>query len=155
MRPMIGPPARHLPHNFCIAAMRSAHGWRWSRIATGGERRRPFMTRTTLSLLLTAGIGIAQSPPVWSPDRGDGTFKNPIIHADYSDPDAVRVGDDYFMVSSSFSAVPGLPILHSRDLVHWALVNHALPRLVPEAAFSTPRHGAGVWAPAIRHHAGK
>ena len=113
------------------------------------------MTRTTLSLLLTAGIGIAQSPPVWSPDRGDGTFKNPIIHADYSDPDAVRVGNDYFMVSSSFSAVPALPILHSRDLVHWALVNHALPRLLPEAAFSIPRHGGGVWAPAIRHHAGK
>lgn len=113
------------------------------------------MTRITLSLLLATGMGIAQSPPVWSPDRGDGTFKNPIIHADYSDPDAVRVGDDYFMVSSSFSAVPGLPILHSRDLVNWALVNHALPRLVPESVFSTPRHGAGVWAPAIRHHAGK
>ena len=84
-----------------------------------------------------------------------GTFNNPVLHADYSDPDAVRVGLDYFMVASSFTAVPGLPILHSKDLVHWDLVNHALPRLVPEAVFKTPQHGAGVWAPAIRHHAGK
>ncbi len=98
---------------------------------------------------------LAQSSAVWSPDRGDGTFTNPVIHADYSDPDAIRVGDDYFMVSSSFSAVPGLPILHSKDLVNWTLVNHALPRLVPEGHFSTPRHGAGVWAPAIRFHAGR
>ena len=66
-----------------------------------------------------------------------------------------RVGSDFFMVSSSFSAVPGLPILHSRDLVNWTLVNHALPRLLPEDVFTTPQHGAGVWAPAIRHHAGK
>ena len=91
----------------------------------------------------------------WSPDPGDGTFRNPVLYADYSDPDAVRVGDDYYMVSSSFSAVPGLPILHSRDLVNWDLVNHALPRLVPEDVFARPQHGAGVWAPAIRHHAGK
>jgi len=97
--------------------------------------------------------GIQQ--PVSTPGRSDARFVNPVIHADYSDPDAVRVADDYFMVSSSFSAVPGLPILHSRDLVSWELVNHALPRLVPEAAFRTPQHGAGVWAPAIRHHAAR
>jgi beta-xylosidase len=65
------------------------------------------------------------------------------------------VGPDYYMTASSFSAVPGLPILHSTDLVNWSLVNHALPRLVPEDVFRVPRHGAGVWAPAIRHHAGK
>ena len=113
------------------------------------------MTRITLTLLATWMAVAAQSPGIWLPDRGDGTFKNPVIHADYSDPDVVRVGADYFMTSSSFSAVPGLPILHSRDLVNWRLVNHALPRLVPEAAFATPKHGAGVWAPAIRHHAGR
>jgi beta-xylosidase len=107
-------------------------------------------------LLLAGAVGASaiQQPPS-TPARSDGTFVNPVIHADYSDPDAVRVGADYFMVSSSFNAVPGLPILHSRDLVNWELVNHALPRLVPEAAFRTPQHGAGVWAPAIRHHAGK
>lgn len=92
---------------------------------------------------------------LWRADAGDGTYRNPILFADYSDPDAVRVGDDYWMTSSSFCHVPGLPILHSRDLVNWSLVNHALPRLVPEAHFSAPRHGGGVWAPSIRHHAGR
>jgi beta-xylosidase len=93
--------------------------------------------------------------PAWSPDLGDGTYKNPVIHADYSDPDAIRVGEDYWLTSSSFSHVPGLPILHSRDLVNWELVAHALPRLIPEDVFRTPQHGKGVWAPAIRFHAGK
>ena len=93
--------------------------------------------------------------PAWSPDLGDGAYRNPIIHADYSDPDAIRVGDDYWMTSSSFGHVPGLPILHSRDLVNWELVAHALPRLAPEDAFRTPQHGKGVWAPAIRFHGGK
>jgi len=94
-------------------------------------------------------------PAVWSPDLGDGTYRNPILYADYSDPDVVRSGDDYWMISSSFSHVPGLPVLHSRDLVNWTLVTHALPRLVPEENFRTPQHGKGVWAPSIRHHAGK
>ncbi|MBI5768141.1 MAG: glycoside hydrolase 43 family protein [Verrucomicrobia bacterium] len=91
----------------------------------------------------------------WLPDLGDGRYQNPVLFADYSDPDAIRVGDDYWLTSSSFNHVPGLPILHSRDLVNWSLVNHALPTLVPRDHFATPRHGAGVWAPSIRHHAGK
>ncbi len=93
--------------------------------------------------------------PAWQPDCGDGRYRNPILHADYSDPDAIRVGEDYYLVSSSFSNAPGLPILQSRDLVNWRLINHALPRLVPEEHFSVPRHGQGVWAPSIRHKAGK
>ncbi len=91
----------------------------------------------------------------WTPDRGDGTYQNPVLFADYSDPDAIRVGDDYWLTASSFSHVPGLPILHSRDLVNWELVAHALPRLVPEEVFRVPQHGKGVWAPTIRFHAGK
>lgn len=91
----------------------------------------------------------------WLADQGDGTFRNPVLHADYSDPDAVRVGDDYWMTSSSFTHVPGLPILHSRDLVNWTLVTHALPRLVPEDVFAQPQHGKGVWAPSLRYHDGK
>lgn len=78
-----------------------------------------------------------------------------MLHADYSDPDAIRVGDDFWMTASSFNHVPGLPILHSRDLVNWRLVNHALPAQVPREHFATPRHGEGVWAPALRHHAGR
>jgi beta-xylosidase len=90
----------------------------------------------------------------WIPDNGDGTYSNPIIHADYSDPDIIRVGDDFWMTASSFNCTPGLPILHSRDLVNWRLVNHAI-RNVPHPSYTDVRLGSGVWAPAIRHHAGK
>jgi len=88
-------------------------------------------------------------------DNGDGTYKNPILHADYSDPDAIRVGDDYYMTSSSFEDVPGLPILHSKDLVNWKLIGHALKRQVPIEHFSLPRHGEGVWAPSLRYYKGE
>jgi len=65
------------------------------------------------------------------------------------------VGDDYWLTASSFLATPGLPILHSRDLVNWTLINHALPRQVPVEHFSKVRHGQGVWAPALRFHEGR
>lgn len=97
----------------------------------------------------------AQSPSrVWVSDQGNGMYKNPVLHADYSDPDAVRVGSDYYMISSSFEDVPGLPILHSKDLVNWTLIGHALKRQVPVDHFSLPRHGEGVWAPSIRYRNG-
>lgn len=87
-------------------------------------------------------------------DGGDTreTFSNPVIHADYSDPDVIRVGDDFYMVSSSFNCVPGLPVLHSKDLVSWHLIGHALPILQPYEHFRQVRHGGGVWAPCIRYH---
>ncbi|GAA2143904.1 glycoside hydrolase 43 family protein [Glycomyces algeriensis] len=88
-------------------------------------------------------------------DNGDGTYRNPVLRADWSDPDAIRVGDDYYLIASSFHRVPGLPVLHSRDLVNWTIIGHALDRLVPEADFRTPQRGGGVWAPALRHHAGR
>jgi beta-xylosidase len=89
---------------------------------------------------------------VWVADNGDGTYKNPILHADYSDPDVIRVGDDFYLVASSFNAVPGLPILHSKDLVNWEIIGHALPRQPPYDVFSKPQHGNGGWGPAIRYH---
>ena len=92
---------------------------------------------------------------VWRPANGDGTYVNPVIHADYSDPDVVAVGSDFYMTASSFNCVPGLPILHSKDLVHWRIVNYALDRLVPEDFFASPQHGKGVWAPSIRYHNGE
>ncbi len=103
-----------------------------------------------------ASITVAAVPQgPWVPDLGNGRYRNPVLYTDYSDPDAVRVGDDYFLISSSFAAVPGIPILHSKDLVNWRLINHALPRLVPEEAFREPQHGGGVWAPSLRHHDGR
>jgi beta-xylosidase len=89
---------------------------------------------------------------VWVADNRDGTYRNPILHADYSDPDVVRVGDDFYLTASSFNSVPGLPILHSRDLVNWTIIGHVFSRQPPFDVFSKPQHGNGVWAPAIRYH---
>jgi beta-xylosidase len=96
-----------------------------------------------------------ESPLVWSPDNGDGTYKNPIIFADYSDPDALRVGDDFYMTASSFNAAPGLPVLHSKDLVNWRIIAHVFQQQIPRDVFAKPQHGNGVWAPSIRHHRGE
>ncbi|UQA78007.1 glycoside hydrolase 43 family protein [Sphingobacterium siyangense] len=92
---------------------------------------------------------------VWSPDLGNGKFKNPIINADYSDPDAIRVGEDYYMIASSFNHSPGLPILHSKDMINWTIIGHALQRQLPEEVFNKVQHGGGVWAPSIRYHDGE
>ena len=99
---------------------------------------------------------------VWSPDNGDGTYTNPVVNADYSDPDVCvgPSGEDYYMTASSFQCTPGLPILHSRDLVNWEIIGYALKNLYEGdceklSHFSTPQHGAGVWAPSIRYHAGE
>lgn len=88
---------------------------------------------------------------LWKPDLENGTFKNPIIFADYSDPDVIRVGDTYYMTASSFNYVPGLPILTSKDLVNWKLVNYAVDKIDYEQ-YDKPQHSKGVWAPAIRYH---
>ena len=90
----------------------------------------------------------------WLSDQGDGTYCNPVLYADYSDPDVVRVGDDFFMVASSFNCTPGLPILHSQDLVNWTIIGHALKNL-PHPRYEKVQPGEGVWAPSIRFHAGK
>lgn len=87
-------------------------------------------------------------------DLGNGKYQNPIINADYSDPDVVRVGNDYYMTSSSFANLPALQILHSNDLVNWTLVG-AVAEKYPDPAFDGVSHGNGVWAPAIRYHDGK
>jgi beta-xylosidase len=89
---------------------------------------------------------------VWVADNGNGTYKNPVLYADYSDPDAIRVNEDFYLVSSSFNCVPGLPILHSKDLVNWELIGHVFTHQVPLDVFDKPQHGNGVWAPSIRYH---
>ena len=94
---------------------------------------------------------------VWCPDNGDGTYTNPIINADYSDPDVCvgASGEDYYLTASSFQCIPGLPILHSKDLVNWEIIGHALQELKPHEVFDDPAHGMGVWAPSIRYHNGE
>ena len=81
-------------------------------------------------------------------------YKNPILLCDYSDPDVVRVDDDFFLTASSFNFVPGLPILHSRDLLHWRLVNYAA-KSIPLSGYEKVRNAKGLWAPSIRFHDGK
>ncbi|MCM8568424.1 glycoside hydrolase 43 family protein [Gramella jeungdoensis] len=105
-----------------------------------------------ISLMVSAQKQENYKSEVWVSDNEDGTYTNPILYADYSDPDVVRVGDDYYMTASSFNAAPGLPILHSKDMINWKLINYALPVQVPEETFAVPQHGNGVWAPSIRSH---
>jgi len=128
-------------------------------------RMLPKPCRRASAVLLALAVAGCQSPAVttavtpatapWVADLGDGRYRNPVLHADYSDPDAIRVGDTYYMTSSSFNAVPGLPLLTSPDMVNWTLVGHALPRLLPLERYASARHGDGVWAPSLRHHDGK
>ena len=73
----------------------------------------------------------------WIADNGDGTYTNPILFTDYSDPDVCRVGDDYFMVASSFCNAPGLPVLHSKDLVNWKMISYAIEK-IPGEQFDKP-----------------
>ncbi|MBX2922505.1 MAG: glycoside hydrolase 43 family protein [Chitinophagaceae bacterium] len=117
------------------------------------------MIKQTILIFFLATVFANSQAQVWAPDLDNGMYKNPIIYADYSDPDVIRVGDDYYMTASSFNCVPGLPILHSKDLVNWKLVNYALDDLhlpgVPETFFDKAQHGKGVWAPCIRYHNGE
>ncbi|MCC8173523.1 MAG: glycoside hydrolase 43 family protein [Odoribacter sp.] len=107
---------------------------------------------TLLTLISFSGSAQEFVSKAWVSDLGNGKYKNPIINADYSDPDVCRVGDDYYMTASSFNCIPGLPILHSKDMVNWTLINHAVKKLIPEDVFNNAMHGDGIWAPSIRYH---
>jgi beta-xylosidase len=111
------------------------------------------MYKSLITFLLCCLV-IGSKAQVWVPDNGDGTYKNPIIYADYSDPDVIRVGDDYYMVASSFNCQPGIPVLHSKDLVNWKIINHVYDHL-PLQRYQKMQAGQGSWAPSIRYHNGR
>jgi beta-xylosidase len=111
------------------------------------------MKKIWVLILMLSIIGFSAKAQNWIPDLGNGTYKNPILYADYSDPDIIRVGEDFYMVASSFNAMPGIPILHSKDLVNWKIINHIYDRL-PLEKYEKPAHGEGSWAPSIRYHNG-
>jgi len=118
------------------------------------------MKKLSLLLILSAFALNSQAQyrsSAWCPDQGDGTYINPVINADYSDPDVCvgASGTDFYMTASSFNCIPGLPILHSKDLVNWEIVGHALKELTPKEVFDKTAHGMGVWAPSIRYHNGE
>ncbi len=121
---------------------------------------RRLTTATVLALATALPILAQQTSESWNPDK-EKEYINPIINADYSDPDVCRVGDDFYMTSSSFACFPGLQILHSTDLVNWEIIGAALTDYPGESWGedeiwrSVPQHGNGVWAPAIRYHDGE
>lgn len=97
-------------------------------------------------------------PGAWG-DQGDGAYRNPILPGDYSDIDAIRVGDNFLAISSTFQFSPGIIVLHSQDLVNWSILGHVvtdLRQIGPNLNWDVmDRYGRGIWAPAIRFHAGR
>lgn len=117
------------------------------------KRKSAIISLLLLSSVLTPLNAQNYVSQVWNPDNGNGTYTNPVINADYSDPDVIAVGDDYYLTASSFQCMPGLPILHSKDLVNWEIIGHALSK--PYFGQNVPSHGNGVWAPCMRYHNGE
>ncbi len=94
----------------------------------------------------------------WAADNGNGTYSNPLFYDEFSDPDMIRVGDDYYLTGTTMHTMPGLPILHSKDMVNWKIINYALDRLDlgPDMRLEGGRnmYGRGIWAPCFRYHSG-
>ena len=112
------------------------------------------LKRLLLSLSFTV-YTLGANAQGWNGDLGNGKYKNPILHVDYSDPDVCAGEEGYYMTASSFNSSPGLPILHSNDLVNWELIGYALQNQFPVEHYRAVRHGDGVWAPSIRYHNGE
>lgn len=100
----------------------------------------------------------ADSTKTWTSDNGNGTFTNPLFNDEFSDPDIIRVGDDYYMTGTTMHVMPGLPVLHSKDLVNWRLLGYAFDRIDMGLEYhlqdGKEAYGAGIWAPAIRYRNG-
>src|SRR6476620_972752 len=98
------------------------------------------------------------SAETWKADNGNGTFTNPLFYDEFSDPDLIRVGEDFYLTGTTMHAQPGLPVLHSRDLVNWKLLGYACPKLDlgPEFRLEDGKefYGQGIWAPSFRYHNG-
>ncbi len=101
----------------------------------------------------------ASAPATWTADNGNGTFTNPLFYDEFSDPDLIRVGDRFYMTGTTMHAVPGLPLLRSRDLVNWEFVSYAMAGFGPGPEYrledGRDQYGQGIWAPSLRHHDGR
>ena len=110
---------------------------------------------TALVIILIASLLHAQS---WTADNGNGTYTNPLFYDEFSDPDMIRVGDDFYLTGTTMHSMPGLPVLHSKDLVNWELLSYAFDSLTlgPEFYLKNGKeaYGQGIWAPCIRYHEG-
>lgn len=122
------------------------------------SRRNQIYKIASFSFLFALALLFAGFANAWRADLGNGKYQNPILFADYSDPDVIRVNTDYYLVASSFQFMPGIPILKSRDLVNWTIIGHVFPRLDISPQYNLidgNRYGRGAWAPAIRYHDNK
>lgn len=93
----------------------------------------------------------------WSSDNGNGTFTNPVLYGDYPDPDIIRVGSDFYLATTTFVSIPGLEILHSKDLINWNIVGYVERRIDVNPKFSLiggSEYGNGIWAPSLRYYNG-
>jgi beta-xylosidase len=129
-----------------------------TRICNFFRQRRLSLAVSHLVLISFTLVILAAHHRIDAEQPKQSTYKNPILFADYSDPDVIRVGTDYYLVASTFHFMPGLPILRSHDLINWTIVGHVFPRLDISPAYSMiggNRYGRGAWAPAIRYHENK
>jgi len=118
------------------------------------------MRRLLIGLFMLHLSLLTSSAQSWTADNGNGTYTNPLFYDEFSDPDILRVGDDYYLAGTTMHAVPGLVILHSKDLVNWENISYCFDRFdFDDDAFSLKNHqeiyGQGVWAPAIRYANGQ
>ena len=108
-----------------------------------------------LSMLADAQVGNTTG---WVSDNGNGTYTNPLFFEDTPDPCMIRVGEDYYLTCSSMHLMPGLPIMHSKDLVNWELINYAFQRINPGSEYSFKEgkeaYGNGIWAPSFVYKEG-
>src|SRR5436305_7818765 len=116
------------------------------------------MNRLALLLAVVAACHAADTRRSWASDNGNGTYSNPLFYDEFSDPDMIRVGSDYYLTGTTMHTMPGLPILHSRDLVNWQFLGYALDRLDlgPDFRLEGGKsiYGGGIWAPSFRYHNG-
>ena len=109
---------------------------------------------------MAAAMNVAAQQTSWTADNGNGTFTNPLFYDEFSDPDIIRVGDDYYLAGTTMHTVPGLVILHSKDLVNWENVSYCFDRFdFQDDQFWLKNHkeiyGQGIWAPCIRYANGQ
>jgi xylan 1,4-beta-xylosidase len=113
------------------------------------------LTITFLAVLSIASQLLGQS---WTADNGNGTYSNPLFFDEFSDPDIIRVGDDFYLAGTTMHAMPGLVVLHSKDLVNWEFLSYAFDTLGLGKEFNLEddkeAYGQGIWAPCIRYHNG-
>lgn len=116
--------------------------------------------KNTLLAMCLCGISMLplEAQQVWTPDNGDGTFTNPLMWGDWPDPDVIRVGDDFYLVSTSMHYVPGSPVAKSKDLVNWEIVGYAVDRYDEDPRYDMQGGNLylnGSWANSLRYHNGK